>query len=54
MREINEESVSSLLDNKEALAPCDVAAFVYDRYMFDSSTYMFWYPEGSLTYLFNI
>lgn len=30
MREINEESVSSLLENKEALAPCDVAAFVYD------------------------
>jgi len=32
MREINEESVSSFLENKEAMAPCDVAAFVYDRY----------------------
>lgn len=31
MREINEESVSAFLKNKEALAPCNVAAFVYDR-----------------------
>lgn len=31
MREIDEESVSVLLENKEALAPCNVAAFVYDR-----------------------
>lgn len=32
LREINEESVSSLLEKKDALASCDVAAFVYDRY----------------------
>ncbi len=31
MREINEESVSSLLGRRDALADCDVAAFVYDR-----------------------
>ncbi|KAG0586124.1 hypothetical protein KC19_2G066000 [Ceratodon purpureus] len=30
MREIDEESVSAFLENKEALAPCNVAAFVYD------------------------
>jgi Ras family protein T1 len=30
MREINEESVSSLLGRRDALADCDVAAFVYD------------------------
>jgi Ras family protein T1 len=30
MREINEESVSSLLEKSDALADCDVAAFVYD------------------------
>ncbi|CAK9192437.1 unnamed protein product [Sphagnum troendelagicum] len=30
MREINEESVSSLLEKRDALADCDVAAFVYD------------------------
>jgi len=33
MREISEESVSAFLENKEALAPCNVAAFVYDRYV---------------------
>jgi Ras family protein T1 len=31
MREINEESVTSLLARRDALADCDVAAFVYDR-----------------------
>lgn len=31
MREISEDSVSAFLENKEALAPCNVAAFVYDR-----------------------
>lgn len=30
MREISEDSVSAFLENKEALAPCNVAAFVYD------------------------
>lgn len=30
MREINEESVSSLLEKRDALADCDVAVFVYD------------------------
>ncbi|CAM6008327.1 unnamed protein product [Sphagnum balticum] len=30
MREINEESVTSLLGRRDALADCDVAAFVYD------------------------
>lgn len=30
MREINEASVSAFLEDKEALAPCNVAAFVYD------------------------
>lgn len=32
LREIDEESVSSLLEKKDALGSCDVAAFVYDRY----------------------
>jgi hypothetical protein len=30
MREIDEESVSNLLGKGNALAACDVAAFVYD------------------------
>jgi Ras family protein T1 len=30
MREINEESVSSLLEKRDAVPDCDVAAFVYD------------------------
>ncbi|CAM6019650.1 unnamed protein product [Sphagnum balticum] len=30
MRDINEEPVSSLLEKRDALADCDVAAFVYD------------------------
>lgn len=30
LREVNEESVSRLLEKKDALAACDVAAFVYD------------------------
>ncbi len=32
LREINEDSVASLLEKKDAMADCDVAAFVYDRY----------------------
>jgi hypothetical protein len=32
LREINDESVSSLLEKKDAMADCDVAAFVYDRF----------------------
>jgi len=36
MREIREESVSAFLENKEALAPCNVAAFVYDSSSEDS------------------
>ncbi|CAM6128136.1 unnamed protein product [Calypogeia fissa] len=30
MREVNEESVQTLLERRDALATCDVAAFVYD------------------------
>lgn len=40
MREINEESVQSLLERRDALASCDVAAFVYDR-----SEPLAWYWE---------
>lgn len=32
LREVNEESVTSLLGKKDALTDCDVAAFVYDRF----------------------
>ncbi|EMS67255.1 Mitochondrial Rho GTPase 1 [Triticum urartu] len=32
LREIPEGDVRSLLNNKESLAPCDVAVFVYDSY----------------------
>lgn len=32
LREVNEESVSSLLCCKDAMTDCDVAAFVYDRF----------------------
>jgi hypothetical protein len=35
LREVNEESVSKLLEKKDALASCDVAAFVYDRCEFE-------------------
>jgi hypothetical protein len=34
LREIPEGDVRSLLNNKESLAPCDAAVFVYDRYAF--------------------
>ena len=34
LREIPEGDVRSLLNNKESLAPCDVAVFVYDRFAF--------------------
>lgn len=40
MREIDEESVSAFLENKEALAPCNVAAFVYDRCALHCSYFM--------------
>lgn len=32
LREIPDEVVGRLLSNKDALAACDVAVFVYDRY----------------------
>jgi len=32
LREVTEESVTDLLEKKDSLASCDVAAFVYDRY----------------------
>jgi len=32
LREISEECVASLLEKKDAMADCDVAAFVYDRF----------------------
>lgn len=35
LREVTEESVSKLLEKKDALASCDVAAFVYDRCKFE-------------------
>lgn len=31
LREIPEDEVKMLLSNKESLASCDVAVFVYDR-----------------------
>ncbi len=37
LREVAEESVSDLLEKKDALASCDVAAFVYDRYKYAST-----------------
>lgn len=37
LREVTEESVSDLLEQKDALASCDVAAFVYDRYTYAST-----------------
>lgn len=33
MKEIPEDDVKQILSNKESLAPCDVAVFVYDRYL---------------------
>lgn len=36
MREIPEEVVGQLLSNKDALAACDIAVFVHDRYLFPS------------------
>jgi len=32
LREVNEESVATLLCSKDAMTDCDVAAFVYDRF----------------------
>lgn len=32
LREIPESKVSNVLSNKDYLAACDVAVFVYDRY----------------------
>jgi len=32
LREIPESNVSNVLSNKDYLAACDVAVFVYDRY----------------------
>jgi hypothetical protein len=32
LREVNEESVVNLLEKKDAMMDCDVAAFVYDRF----------------------
>jgi hypothetical protein len=47
MREINEESVSEFLENKEALAPCNVAAFVYDRCLLHCLYFML--PDVGIT-----
>jgi len=33
MREIPEDGVQGLFSSKESLAACDIAVFVYDRYM---------------------
>lgn len=33
LQEIPEERVKKVLSNKEALAACDVAVFVYDRWV---------------------
>lgn len=33
LREIPEEGVKELLSKKDALAACDVAVFVHDRYL---------------------
>lgn len=32
MQEVPEQEVKNLLSNKESLAVCDIAVFVYDRY----------------------
>lgn len=32
MQEIPEDEVKTILSNKDSLAPCDIAVFVYDRY----------------------
>jgi Ras family protein T1 len=32
LREIPDDGVKKLLSNKESLASCDIAVFVYDRY----------------------
>lgn len=34
LREVAEDGVERLLCNKEALAACDIALFIYDRYYF--------------------
>lgn len=36
LREIPEEGVSKLLSKKDSLAACDIAVFVYDRYLLAS------------------
>ena len=33
LREVNEESIAGLLDKKDAMMDCDVACFVYDRFV---------------------
>jgi Ras family protein T1 len=37
LREIPEDGVSKLLSSKEALAACDIAVFVHDRYYLQKS-----------------
>lgn len=41
MRELTEELVPTLLARKDALASCDVAGFVYDRYIVVSFIFYF-------------
>lgn len=33
MREVPEDSVKTLVSNKECLAACDIAVFVHDRFL---------------------
>ena len=47
LREVTEESVSKLLEKKDALASCDVLAFVYDRCDFETASF-FPFPSGSV------
>lgn len=41
LREFTEESVPKLLEKKDALASCDVIAFVYDRCEFEPAFLFF-------------
>ena len=50
LREIPEGDVRSLLSDRESLAPCDVAVFVYDRYMLFTNLFFYIFiPIGGVS-----
>lgn len=43
MREVPEDEVRPMLSNKESLAACDIAVFVYDRYNTSEILFLLFY-----------